>query len=177
MALAHALAPEGVGVAARKNGFRKDSVDGEQTGIPAAGNDGGRSGCLRSRIDVREVFRDPCMGIEAVDHIEDGCNFGRLVRKIRSAAAAEDDHIHFILPCCHVAHGYDGHAAFRLHGFRISSRKDTDKLHVIRSGNRRLCAFAQISVTCNCCSDHCNNPPLIIFHRVPQEVLRTAPSS
>ena len=97
MALAQALAPEGVGIALRQQGFAHDAVDGEHAGIPACGNQGCGFARLRGRIHGGEVFRNAGMGVKAIDQIECSRQGMLLYSQIIFGAAAEDEDIQLAL--------------------------------------------------------------------------------
>ncbi len=100
VALAYALAPEGVVLAAGENGVAQHTVEGEETRIPADGDDAHLPCLLRCLIDILKVLGDPGVGVEAVDHIEEGGVLRGHLGKVGRAAAAEDEDVNFVLPLC-----------------------------------------------------------------------------
>ena len=150
MALAYALAPEGVRRTAGKNCARVNSVEREHAGIPSAGNDADLTCLFRSRIYIREMLRNMSVCVKAVDDIVKGCVLGSLYGQVCRAAAAKDQYIHrnFLLDQRILAVYFDAGCLDRkTRG--ITACKDTDQLHIRIVADRLLNASAKVSVTEN----------------------------
>ena len=102
VALADPFAPEGIILSFRQDGVAVQPGQGKQAGIPAYGNNSQMAGSPGRLVHCCKMFRDPGMGVEAVDHVEHPGHFRSLHRQIRSAAAAEDQHIDAVLPVGHI---------------------------------------------------------------------------
>ena len=126
MSLADALAPEGVILALGQDGGGIQAVEGEQTGIPAHGDHGNVISVPRGGIHRSIMGRNLSMIVKAIDHVEFPGKRRRHDRQIGSAAAADDQHIQFILPIGHIIHRHDRNLRSpERYGGRISPCKNS----------------------------------------------------
>ena len=102
MALAYALAPEGVGFAFRQHAVAQYAQQGEQARIPAYGNNGGSIVGFGYRFHVGKMFRNAGMGVEAVYRYKMLGQLRSLVDKIRGGTTAQDHNVDFIFIVQHV---------------------------------------------------------------------------
>lgn len=107
MALADALAPEGVIRAVRQDGLGVQPVQGEESRIPAHRNDGHFSALFRGGIHRREMLGDLRMGVKAVDYMIALCKAGRLLWQIGGAAAAQNHHVNGVFHRVRLLHRID----------------------------------------------------------------------
>ena len=150
MALADALAPEGIGLTVRKNGLCVDTVQGKQSRIPTHGNDSHSVSFFAGLVHIGKMLRDSCVGIKAVDNVEVLCQLRCLYRKISCASAAENQHIDLIFVRSRLGDRINLYAlCLNLHGFRVSSGKYSHKLCIRILSNGKFYAAAEITITCN----------------------------
>ena len=148
MALAYALAPEGVVLALGQDAVHVQAVQGEHAGIPAAGDQADMTALLRSRIHVGEMSRDICVCVEAVHNIEQFRVFGGLDGKVSRAAAADHQDIDLVL---HVRRRVLGKNRYTcradLDRSGIAARKDGRQLQIIVLHDGAFNALGQVSVS------------------------------
>ena len=96
VALAYALAPEGVGFSFRQHAVAQYPQQGEQARIPAHGNDGGGVVRFGDRFHVGEMFRNAGMSVEAVYRDKMLRQFRSLVDQVRGGTAAQDHDVDFV---------------------------------------------------------------------------------
>ena len=155
MALAHALAPEGVVLALGQNGRGIETVDGEQAGVPAQGDHGHVAALLGGGVHGGEVGRDVGMGVKAVDDVEllgQGRGHGG---QVCGGAAAENQNVHLVLPAEDVVqrrHGDAGGADGQ--GSRVAAGEHHSQFHVRVLGDGALHAPGQIAIANNADSSH-----------------------
>lgn len=131
MALADALAPEGVGLSLRENGPGVDPVQGKQAGVPAGGDDRRFSGGPGGGVHIGEVLRDAGVGVKAVHHVEQGGQPGGLLRQVGGAAAAEDHHIDGVNQFFRLIHGVNGYVwGADLDTLGSAAGQDGGQLHI-----------------------------------------------
>ncbi len=148
MALAHALAPEGVIAAAGEDRVGIQSLQREHAGIPAGGNHRYLAALLRGGIHGSKVLGNAGMGVKRIDDVkEPGIGRG-LLRQIGGAAAAEHEHVQFVFVLLNLADAHHPGAAGVNRG-GVASREHCDKFHILRGIDRNLYAAAQIAVTEN----------------------------
>ena len=150
VALAEALAPEGVGGAFGQQRLADDAVDGEHAGVPAGGDERGLVVGTRRRVDGGEVFGDAGVGVEAVDGVEQCGQLRALLGQVLLGAAAQDQHVD--LPGVagqrvHAVHRHAGGERLQLRG--RAAGVDADELHVGAAGDGGLDAAAQVAVAGN----------------------------
>ena len=97
VALAYALAPEGVALSLRQHAVAQYPQKGEQARIPAYGDDGGSVICFRYRVHVCEMLRNAGMSIETVNRDKVLRQFRSLVDQVRGGTAAQYHNVDFIL--------------------------------------------------------------------------------
>ena len=131
MPLADALSPERIILSIRKDRIGIQPVQREHPRIPAHGYDSHLTAFFRRLIHPGKMLRDPCMGIEAVYHMEQLRIDRSLFGKIRRAPAAQDHHIDPVLPV--LRFGYAAHTCTfcqDLYICRIPAGKDCRQLHI-----------------------------------------------
>ena len=150
MALAHALAPEGIARALREDCVGIETVEREETRIPAAGDQGGATAGFRGGVHGGKMLRDSGVRVEAVHHVKQGGAAGRLLGEIRRAAAAEDQHVQLILPLREIVRRMHAHTG-RKHGDggRITAGKHSVQLHVRILPDGALHAASQVAISQN----------------------------
>ena len=97
MALADALAPEGIITAARQDGIGIESVKGEHARIPANGYNSHMTAFLCSLVHCLKMPGDIGVGVKAVYYIEMRCHFRGLSGKVRGASSAKYHHVNLVL--------------------------------------------------------------------------------
>ena len=148
MSLAHALAPERVVLSFWQNRIRIHPVQREHSRIPAHGNNPYFPSFFRCSIHISKVLRDSGMGIETVYDVEQLRKLRRLLRQIRSAAAAENHHINLILPVRRLQNPAHGCRLCQyMYILRVPPGKYCRQLHVRILPNRTFHAAPKISVT------------------------------
>ena len=155
MALAYALAPEGIVLALGQNGRGIETVDREQARVPAQGDHSHMAAGLGGSVHGGEVGRDVGMGVKAVDDMKllgQGRGHGG---QVRGGAAAENQNVHLVLPAedvvqrCHGdAGGADGQ------GSRVAAGKYHSQIHVCVLGDGAFHAPGQIAIANNADSSH-----------------------
>ena len=93
MALADAPAPEGIVLPLGEDDGLVQPGQGEKARVPAHGDKAQVAPLPGCRIHRGEVLRDAGMGIKGVHHIEELREAGSLLRQVRGAAAADEEHI------------------------------------------------------------------------------------
>ena len=94
------------------------------------------------------MLRDSCMCVKAVDYIKHGRKVWRLLRKIRSASAAENHDVNFICPLLYLCDlHYRNSLCQDAHTLRVSAGKYSRKLHIRILTDGALHASSKISVT------------------------------
>ena len=107
-------------------------------------------------IHIGIMFRNVCVGIEAVDHIEMLCQSGRHDGQIRRAAAADDQYIDFVFVFFDILRGICLCAVCcQLQSCRIPSGEYAEQFHVGILPDGQLHTLAQIAVTVNTNSHIC----------------------
>ncbi len=148
MALADALAPEGIVLALGQDGGGIQPVHREQTRIPAHRDERNVTAFGCRPIHRREMGRNRRMGIERVNHVEVTGNSRGHLGQIRGAAAAENHYINLILPCRHVLQGQNRHVrGHNLHSGRIPAGENRSQSHIRILADGALHAPGQVAVT------------------------------
>ena len=107
------------------------------------------SGFAGRGIHIREMLRNPGMGIKGIDHVEMLCQGGRHFRQVGSTAAADDHHVNLIFKTVHVRRRVDRRAGNRLHSRGIPAGKHAGQFHVRVLADRQLHAAPQVAVSVN----------------------------
>ena len=131
MPLAHALSPECIVFPVRKDGVCIQPVEREHSRIPAHRNNADLTCFFRSRVYIRIMLRNLCVGVKTVNNIEHTRILRCLFRKIRGTAATKDQHINFIFPFSgFICSAYRYSVCQYCYIGRISPGKYCSKLHV-----------------------------------------------
>jgi hypothetical protein len=135
--VAHALAPEGVGLAVGQQGLGIDAVDREQARVPAGRDQRRGLAGARRGIDGGKVLGDAGVGVEAVDDAKARRQLGRLLGQIVLGAAAQDQYVELAGVARqrgHAVHRRAGHQG--LDAGRVAPGVDAGHAHigVVRHG-------------------------------------------
>src|SRR5690554_286454 len=132
MPLAEAFTPECIGFPSRQNCFPVQTVNREESWVPAHGDYSGTLGGLCGSINGRKVFRDFIVSVKAVYRIEQ-CSQGRaLLRQISLGAAAENKHVYLVAKLRYILEWI--HLSIGVHGCdaaRVATTEDSDQFQIL----------------------------------------------
>ena len=166
VSLADAAPPERVVCTVREHCIRIDAREREHAWIPADRDHTDVPCRLCRRIHRRIVRRDIGVRIKAVHHVEKLRELRGLLRKIGRRAAAEDEHIHLVLPLCRLRCRHNRHLRARLHRRGIAARKYSGQLHVRIGLDGVLHAASEIAITKNTNANHISSLAVPRRHRI-----------
>ena len=174
MALADALAPEGIAFALGQHRRGVRPVQREQARIPAHRDNAQGADGAGGRVHGGKVFGDPGVGIEAVDHREPLGKVRGLCGEVGGAAAAQDQHVDCVFHGLGLFGGQNVCAGGQgMNPGGVTAGKDGGKLHVRVLAHRALHPAAQVAVTHDANADtHSYFPPLNAFKSGARPFLR-----
>ena len=147
--LADSPPPEGIIRPVRQDSRGIKPVQGEKSRIPAARDQSDSAACLRRGVHPLKVFRDPRMGVKAVDHVEVPCQRRRRFGQVGSASAAEDQDVDPVLKGSHFRGGKHFRSGQRLHACGVAAGKNADELRIRILPDGAFHASSQIAVSVN----------------------------
>ena len=148
--LTDAAAPECVVPALGEDDGGVEPVQREHARVPAAGDQCDVTALFRGGVDIREMFRDAGVGVEAVYDIEASGERRRYLRQVGGAAAAEDQHVDLIPITVDVRRSADRRAGLRFNVCGIAAREYANQLRVGVLRDGALNAAPDVSVAVDC---------------------------
>ena len=128
--------------------------------------------CLCSSVHICKMLRDACVGVKAVDDVEQLRQRRSLLRQISRRTAADNQHIHCVLVLLDLGNRINRDAGGQeLDSLRCAAGEYTNQLHIIVLTDGKLNTLAQVTIACNTNSDfahgnylHFQNKSLHVYY-------------